>query len=347
MDFAIRARSEHTDDLGRTVPGLPRHQALLLAARVRLRPILMTTLAMIFGMVPLAFALSEGAEMRAPMGQAVIGGVITSSLLTLVVVATWTTWPIAYAAGPGPRRPCHPGKIARTAISAPAHSPRSTSMHLHNVEQARFNMIEQQIRPWDVADASVLQLLSLIKRENFVPAAYRTLAFVDMCIPLAAGQSMLPPRIQARLLQDAAVQPGDKVLEIGAGSGYMTAMLAHLAQRVVAIEIEPELADMARANLQACGVRNAEVRQGDGAAGAAADGPFDVIMLGGSVVEVPQALLAQLKVGGRLVAIVGSEPIMHAQVITRTSDSNYKVDEKWDDNAAPLRNFPAPCAFRF
>jgi protein-L-isoaspartate(D-aspartate) O-methyltransferase len=220
-------------------------------------------------------------------------------------------------------------------------------MNLHNVEKARYHMIEQQIRPWDVADAAVLELLSTVKREDFVPSSYKAMAFADMAIPLGAGQAMLAPRLQARLLQDAAVQPTDKVLEIGAGSGFMTALLAHQAQRVVSLEINGELADMARANLQKAGVRNAEVRQADGAVGAAADGPFDVILLGGSVAEVPATLLSQLKIGGRLVAIVGEEPIMHAQVITRTSESNFKSDEKWDDNAPRLLNFPQASAFKF
>lgn len=220
-------------------------------------------------------------------------------------------------------------------------------MNLLNIEQARFNMIEQQIRPWDVSDAAVLELLNVVKREDFVPAAYKAMAFADMAVPLPAEQVMLPPRIQARLLQDAAVQPADKVLEIGTGSGFTTAMLASQAQRVISLEINPELADLARANLQRANIHNAEVRCADGARGAAADAPFDVIFLGGSVSEVPQALLSQLKVGGRLVAIVGTEPIMHAQVITRTSESNFKTDEKWDDNAPRLVNFPQPSSFKF
>ena len=220
-------------------------------------------------------------------------------------------------------------------------------MNLLNIEQARFNMIEQQIRPWDVSDAAVLELLNVVKREDFVPAAYKAMAFADMAVPLPAEQVMLPPRIQARLLQDAAVQPTDKVLEIGTGSGFTTAMLASQAQRVISLEINPKLADLARANLQRANIHNAEVRCADGARGAAADAPFDVIFLGGSVSEVPQALLSQLKVGGRLVAIVGTEPIMHAQVITRTSESNFKTDEKWDDNAPRLVNFPQPSSFKF
>lgn len=220
-------------------------------------------------------------------------------------------------------------------------------MNLHNVEQARFNMIEQQIRPWNVADSVVLELLSTVKREDFVPLAHQSVAFADMAIPLPGEQCMLTPRVQARLVQDAAVKPTDKVLEIGTGSGFTTALLAHQAQRVISLEINPELADMARANLQRANIHNAEVRHADGVNGAAADAPFDVIVLGGSVAEVPPNLLNQLKVGGRLVAIVGDEPIMHAVTITRASDTYFKTDEKWDDNAPRLLNFPTSPAFTF
>ena len=219
-------------------------------------------------------------------------------------------------------------------------------MTLHNVEQARFNMIEQQIRPWQVEDSAVLELLAAVKREDFVPASYKAMAFADMAIPLPGQQVMLAPRQQARLLQDAAVKATDKVLEIGTGSGFTTALLARQAQRVISLEINPELADLARANLQRASIHNAEVRCADGAQGAAAEAPFDVILLGGSVYEVPPALLKQLQVGGRLVAIVGSEPIMHATVITRTSETNFKSDQKWDDNAPRLQNFPQPSSFK-
>ncbi|MDD2810909.1 protein-L-isoaspartate O-methyltransferase [Rhodoferax sp.] len=220
-------------------------------------------------------------------------------------------------------------------------------MNLQDVEQARYYMIEQQIRPWDVSDDAVLELLSLVKREDFVPLAQKSLAFVDMAIALPGGQSMLAPRVQARLLQDAAVQATDKVLEIGTGTGFMTAILARQAQRVISLEINPELVDMARANLQRAGVHNAEVRLADGAKGTPADAPFDVIVLGGSVAEVPKTLLDMLKVGGRLVSIVGEEPIMHAQLFTRTSETNFTVTDKWDDNAPRLANFPQPSAFQF
>lgn len=220
-------------------------------------------------------------------------------------------------------------------------------MSLQNVEKARLNMIEQQIRPWNVDDANVLELLAQVKREDFVPLAHKSLAFADMAIPLPGGQCMLKPRLQARLLLDAAVQPGYKVLEIGTGSGYLAALLAQRAQRVISLEINAELADMARANLQQAGITNVEVRQADGALGAPAEAPFDVIVLGGSVASVPAELLAQLKIGGRLVGIVGEEPIMHAVEITRTSETNFKTVEKWDENAPRLANFPESAAFTF
>lgn len=220
-----------------------------------------------------------------------------------------------------------------------------------DIESARFNMIEQQIRPWNVADAHVLSLLEVVKREDFVPLAHKALAFVDMEIPLreggARGQVMLAPRIEARLLQDAAVQKHEKVLEVGTGSGYMAALLAHRAQRVITVEIEPELARMARANLQKAGVHNVEVLELDASQGIKAEGPFDVIVLSGSVAEVPQVLLAQLKLGGRLVGIVGEEPAMNATVVTRTGETTWTTKTPWDTVAPRLLNFPAPSRFKF
>ena len=216
-----------------------------------------------------------------------------------------------------------------------------------NFEQARFNMIEQQIRPWNVLDAEVLRLLSVVKREDFVPLAHKALAFVDMEIPLGYGQCMLAPRVEARLVQDAAVQKHEKVLEIGAGSGYVAALLAHRAQRVISLEIIPELAALARANLQKAGIHNAEVRQTDGALGALAEGPFDLIMLSGSVAEVPPALLAQIKVGGRLLAIVGEEPMMRATLVTRTGQTEFQTSQPWDAVAPRLLNFAESSKFHF
>lgn len=220
-------------------------------------------------------------------------------------------------------------------------------MSLPSLEKARNNMIEQQVRPWQVEDAQVLSLLARVKREDFVPVAFKNLAFADFAIPLGHGECMLEPRIQARLLQDAAARPGDKVLEIGSGTGYVTALLAQQAMRVISYEINPTLAAQARACLQQAGIGNVDLRSEDGSQGAPLDAPFDVILLGGSVQNVPQHLLEQLKVGGRLVAIVGSEPIMHAQTITRTSQSSFTTQERWDDNAPALKNFATQSRFKF
>jgi protein-L-isoaspartate(D-aspartate) O-methyltransferase len=228
-----------------------------------------------------------------------------------------------------------------------------------NYEQARFNMIEQQIRPWEVLDNQVLSLLAMVRREDFVPLAHKALAFVDMEIPLPpqhnAGQCMLAPKVEARLLQDLAVQKHEKVLEIGTGSGHMAALLAHCAQQVITLEIEPALVDTARRNLQRAGIYNAEVHLADGAANLAEaisdngplHGPFDVIVLSGSVAEVPASLLELLKVGGRLSAIVGFEPMMRATLITRVSQDGWRTTQAWDTVAPRLLNFPEPSTFSF
>jgi protein-L-isoaspartate(D-aspartate) O-methyltransferase len=224
-----------------------------------------------------------------------------------------------------------------------------------NIEQARFNMIEQQIRPWDVLDASVLKLLSIVKREDFVPPALRGLAFADLEIPLSApseiamrmGQCMLAPRLEARLLQDAAVQPNESVLEIGAGSGFMAALLGHKARSVLSLEIDSALAATAQANLRKAGAHNVEVRHADGTKSAAAVGSFDVILLSGSVSQVPDALLAKLNVGGRLCGIVGEEPVMRAVTVTRTSPTEFKSVDRWDTVAPRLQNFAEPTRFLF
>ena len=220
-----------------------------------------------------------------------------------------------------------------------------------NIEQARFNMIEQQIRPWDVLDAQVLQLLATVKREDFCPLAHKALAFVDMDIPLRAngaqGQSMLSPKVEARLLQDLAVHKHEKVLEIGTGSGYMAALLAHRAQRVISLEIVPELARIARENLQKAGVHNCEVRVADGSKDISVDGPFDVIVLSGSVAHVPATLLAQLKPGGRLAAIVGDEPTMCATFVTKAQDGSTSTQQPWDTVAPRLLSFAEDSKFSF
>jgi protein-L-isoaspartate(D-aspartate) O-methyltransferase len=216
-----------------------------------------------------------------------------------------------------------------------------------NTEQARFNMIEQQIRTWDVLDPGVLELLAVVKREDFVPAAYRAMAFVDTEVPLPNGQSMLAPKVEARLLQELAVQRHERVLEVGAGSGYMAALLAHKGQHVTTLEIDAELARLASDNLRRAWITNATVLHADASRTVPDDGPFDVIVLSGSVFEVPRALLAQLKPGGRLTAIVGQLPIMRAVLVTRSSESGTSTVELFDTVAPRLVGFGEPSRFVF
>jgi protein-L-isoaspartate(D-aspartate) O-methyltransferase len=216
-----------------------------------------------------------------------------------------------------------------------------------NLEQARFNMIEQQIRPWEVLDQGVLSLLALVKREDFVPPAYRALAFFDTEVPLAEGQAMLAPRVEARLLQALSVARHERVLEVGAGSGFMAALLAHKAQQVVTMEIRPALAAMATANLRRTGIANASVIEGNGSVGLPAQAPFDAILLSGSVAAVPQALLDQLKTGGRLLAIVGDDPVMCATLFTRVAERQFKREALFDTVAPRLQGFAESPRFAF
>jgi protein-L-isoaspartate(D-aspartate) O-methyltransferase len=220
-----------------------------------------------------------------------------------------------------------------------------------NTEQARFNMIEQQIRPWDVLDQGVLSLLAIVKREDFVPPAYRSMAFFDTEVPLSAdtkdGQHMLAPKVEARLLQELNVRRHERVLEIGAGSGYMAALLSHKARQVVTLEIDPVLARMASDNLKRAAITNVSVVEADGSKRLPTAGPFDVILLSGSVATVPPALLAELKVGGRLAAIVGQEPVMCAVLVTRVSETEYRSVNLFDTVAPRLSGFDEPSRFRF
>ena len=213
--------------------------------------------------------------------------------------------------------------------------------------QARFNMIEQQIRPWNVLDLQVLELLGTIHREDFVPEAHRALAFADTEIPLPAGQCMLAPRLEARMLQDLMVQPHETVLEIGAGSGFMAALLAHRARQVLTLEIVPELAAMARSNLTKAGLGNVTVREADGSKLGASEGKFDVIVLSGSVGQVPQDLLQHLTIGGRLGVIVGDDPVMQCTIVTRTSETDFRSSATWETVVQRLQGFPEPARFQF
>ena len=216
-----------------------------------------------------------------------------------------------------------------------------------NIEQARFNMIEQQIRPWDVLDKGVLGLLAIVRREEFVPPAYRALAFVDTEVPLGEGEFMLAPRVEARMLQDLQVQRHERVLEIGAGSGFMAALLGHRAQSVISLEVKPALAKVATENLRRSGASNVSVVQADGVHGYASEGPFDAIMLSGSVSKVPEELLKQLKPGGRLLGIEGGEPVMTAARYTANGDGTFGRVSLFDLDAPRLHGFPEPARFHF
>lgn len=216
-----------------------------------------------------------------------------------------------------------------------------------NFEQARFNMVEQQIRPWEVLDQDVLDLLMTVKREEFVPAAYRDLAFTEVEIPIGCGQVMLKPVIEGKVLQALRLGKADSVLEVGTGSGYFAALLAARTEWVRTIELEPELVKLAGANLARNGVENVVVVQGDGIAGWAERAPYDVIVVSGGLPFVPQALLEQLKVGGRLFAFVGEAPVMKARLITCEAEGRFRTEDVFETVVPMLKNAPQREAFSF
>ena len=221
-----------------------------------------------------------------------------------------------------------------------------------DIEKARFNMVEQQVRTWDVLDQSVLDLLFIVKREQFVPPAYRALAFADMEIPLRiddwdSGEFMWSPKMEARILQELAIRSNERVLEIGTGSGHMAALLAHKADDVVSLEIEPRLKAFGESNLRRAGVHNVRVELADGSRWPVGDSMYDVIVVTGSLPIVTPALTGQLKVGGRLAAIVGEEPAMVARIITRATEDVFDVLTLFETHVKPLRNAPRPSSFKF
>ena len=214
-----------------------------------------------------------------------------------------------------------------------------------NYEQARHNMIEQQLRTSEMLSTAVVDLLYADQRENYVPDACRALAFADCAIPLSPTAAMLTPKLEARILQTASLKRSDRVLEIGTGSGHMAALLAEQAQQVWTLEIDPVLAEFARRNLANDGVANVKVEVGNGLAGLPAHAPFDFILVSGGVAEVPAALLAQVKVGGRLLAFVGATPVMRLRLITRQTEDAYSSLDLLDtdvpmlQSAAPTERF--------
>ena len=221
-----------------------------------------------------------------------------------------------------------------------------------NFELARHNMVEQQIRPWDVLDPVVLATVAAMHREDFVPAAHRALAFTDMEVPLdihgqRTGEVMLAPKVEARMLQAANPQPSDSVLEIGSGSGFMAALLARHAQRVVTCEIRADLSAFARSNLARAGFGHVVVEHCNGLDLLAGAARFNLIVLSGSVAFVPDAVLHALSPGGRVVAIVGEAPVMTAQLITRSSESRFTTEPLFETLASALVGFPPKERFVF
>ena len=216
-----------------------------------------------------------------------------------------------------------------------------------NIEQTRFNMVAQQIRTWYVLDDNVLDLLYKIKREEFVPAEHLAMAFVDMEIPLGHGQVMLTPKMEARILQELHVKKTDKILEVGSGSGYMTALLAERGAHVHSVEIIPELKAMAEHNLSTHHITNVTLEQGDAAQGWSQSAPYDVIVLTASTPVLPDAFKHSLNPGGRLFAIVGEDPVMDARLITCVAPGEFAATTLFETVTVPLINALQPARFSF
>ena len=222
-----------------------------------------------------------------------------------------------------------------------------------DLEQARTNMVEQQIRTWEVLDQDVLDLLFVVPREEFVPEKHRALAFADLQLPLQTeegttpGERMWEPKLEARVLQELAVGKTDRVLEVGTGSGYLTALLAHRAAHVHSVEIKPALAELGRRNLERHGTTNVTLEIGDAARGWAKHAPYQVIVLTGSTPVLPQAFLEQLDLGGRLFAVVGELPVMSARLVTCSAPGAFNSVDLFETVVAPLANCEHPSRFRF
>ena len=216
-----------------------------------------------------------------------------------------------------------------------------------NLEQARFNMVEQQIRTWEVLDSSVLELLFRLKREMFVPAEHREIAFADLEIPIGHGEAMMQPKVEARIVQELSIKPHENVYEVGTGSGYLTALLASFARHVTSAEIHPDLSALAADHLKAAGVSNVTLLAGDSAERPLAESAFDVIVISGSVPLVPQAFLDRLAPGGRLFAVVGDRPVMEATVLRQAERGAFSSLKLFETVLKPLVNAPQPARFRF
>lgn len=214
-----------------------------------------------------------------------------------------------------------------------------------NMQQARFNMVEQQIRPWEVLDSAVLDLMERSPREEYVPQEYKKLAYADIAIPLGDGEVMMPPRVEARLLQALEIKPGDEILEIGTGTGYLTSLLAQLGGRVTSVDISAGLATLGAENLNRHGIQNVSVETGDAVRGWTRDAPYDVIAVTGSVPVFEGQFQDQLKVGGRLFVIVGEAPAMEALLIDRAAEDQWSRESLFETVIPPLRGARQPDRF--
>ncbi|MET3106661.1 protein-L-isoaspartate(D-aspartate) O-methyltransferase [Oxalobacteraceae bacterium GrIS 2.11] len=216
-----------------------------------------------------------------------------------------------------------------------------------NIEQARFNMIEQQIRPWNVLDLGVLELLTIVKREKFLPENQQSLAFMDTELPLPDGSLMLSPKIEARIVQEVAAKKHGNALVVGSGTGYLPALLAFHSRHVTCVENSPAVFAAAQQALHREGVANVSLTLGDASKGWPNEAPYDVIVLTGSVQILPEEFKQQLKVGGRLFVIVGSAPVMTACLYTRLSQSEFDVKALFDTSVAAIPEAEHVSAFSF
>ena len=216
-----------------------------------------------------------------------------------------------------------------------------------NLEQARSNMVFQQIRTWEVVDQRVIDLLEQFPRDHFVPEQCKNLAYSDIEIPLGDGQRMMAPKIEAKLLQALNIQPTDKILEIGTGSGFLTACLAKLGEKVISLEINENFIPPAQEKLTEAAINNVEIRHADGLNAAAEGRPFDIIAVTGSIPKMSSSLKEQLVVGGKMFIVTGELPAMEANLVTRVSDTDWRTESLFETELSPLSNIPQESSFNF
>ncbi|GMR17652.1 MAG: protein-L-isoaspartate O-methyltransferase [Gammaproteobacteria bacterium] len=220
-------------------------------------------------------------------------------------------------------------------------------MSQSNIDIARYNMVEQQIRPWEVLDQKILDLLSGSPRQDYVPDAYKSMAYVDIDIPLGYGQVMMAPKLEARILQAPEIRPDDRILEVGTGSGHLTSLLASLGDHVYSVERVPELKDLAEKNLTGHNITNVTLETGDAANGWDSHEPYDVIVITGSLPSIPEGFRQSLAIGGRMVAIVGRSPVMEVKLVKRIDKDNWTESSLFETDLPPLDNTQKPDSFVF